>query len=330
MGYLSFTRAICHSLIIMKKYSKIVLAGGSGQIGKTLCKHFKDTTESIIILSRSTEKHEGNIHFLQWDGKTLGAWARELEDVDILINLTGKNVNCRYNQKNKDEIINSRVDSIKVIANAILLCKKPPALYIQCVSATIYRHAEDRPMTEENNEIEDDFSVQVCKKWEQSFWEETNQLTNVRKAVLRISLVFSPKEGVFPRLKNLVKFGLGGQQGNGRQMVSWIHEKDLTNIVEWIAIFPELEGTFNCTAPLPLQNKEMMKIIRKAFDMPIGLPAPRFLLEFGALLIGTETELILKSRWVLPERLLQSGYQFQYPDMVSAVNAILLESKPPR
>ncbi len=145
----------------------------------------------------------------------------------------------------------------------------------------------------------------------------------MRKAILRISLVFGPKEGVFPRLKNLVKFGLGGKQGNGKQMVSWIHEKDVAGIIDWILTHPEIEGTFNCTSPIPVKNAEMMKIIRAAYRMPIGLPAPTLLLEAGAILIGTETELILKSRWVLPERILKTGYQYIYPDMKSAIAEII-------
>ena len=307
----------------MKTYSKIVLAGGSGQIGTALVAHFKDKAESIVVLSRSPEKHDGNVHILNWDGKTVGLWAKELEGADLLINLAGKNVNCRYNEKNKAEIVNSRVNSINALADAIAQCKTPPKLYIQSASATIYRHAEDRPMTEDNKEIGEGFSVEVCKKWEGTFLEKTKQFTGMRKAILRISLVMGPKEGVFPRLRNLVKFGLGGKQGNGRQMVSWIHEKDVAGIVEWIMKHPELEGAFNCTSPFPITNKEMMRIIRKEMGMPIGLPAPTFLLEVGAIIIGTETELILKSRWVLPERILKAGYHFSFPEMKDAVQDIL-------
>ncbi len=309
----------------MKRYSKIVLAGGSGQIGTALVTHFKDKAESIIILSRAPEKYDGNVHVLNWDGKTVGTWAKELDGADMLINLAGKNVNCRYNEKNKEGIINSRVNSINALADAIAQCTTPPELYIQSASATIYRHAEDRPMTEQDKEIGDGFSVEVCKKWEGSFLEKTKQFTGMRKAILRISLVMGSKEGVFPRLRNLVKFGLGGKQGNGRQMVSWIHEKDVAGIVEWIMEHPELEGAFNCTSPFPITNKEMMRIIRKVMSMPFGLPAPVAVLELGAFLIGTETELILKSRWVLPERISKAGYQFILPDMKDAVQNILSE-----
>lgn len=309
----------------MKKYSKIILAGGSGQIGKALCHHFKNSAETIIILSRASESTHENIRTVHWDGATIGPWAKELENADMLINLTGKNVNCRYNAKNKQEIISSRVNSINVLSAAISQTITPPKLFIQCASATIYRQAEDRPMTEKEGEIGEGFSVNVCKAWEQTFWEQTSHFSTMRKVLLRISLVLGAKEGVYPRLKNLVRFGLGGKQGNGKQMVSWIHEKDVAGIIEWLATHTKLEGTFNCTSPLPVTNTEMMRTIRKALGMPFGFPSPRPLLELGAFIIGTETELILKSRWVLPENITNSGYPFQLPGLPDAVKDIMLE-----
>ena len=307
----------------MIKYKKIVLAGGSGQIGTALIEHFKERTEKIIILSRASEKQVGNLTYLNWDGKNVGAWAKELEDVDILFNLVGKNVNCRYTEKNKKEIFDSRTDSIKVLAKAISNCKQVPKLWMQSASATIYRHAEDRSMSETDIEIGYGFSVEVCKKWEKTFWEETEQFNNMRKVILRTSLVLGKKEGVFPRLKNLTLFGLGGKQGNGKQWVSWIHEQDVVGLSEWIADHKEINGIINCTAPVPVKNTAFMKAIQSAYKMPIGLPSPTWLLELGALIIGTETELILKSRWVLPTKLLNSGFQFQYPEINSAVNQIV-------
>ena len=308
----------------MKKYNKIILAGGSGQLGTALNSYFKDITNNIIILSRSTPKQEGNIRTITWDGASLGDWAKELEGADVIINLAGKNVNCRYNAENRKEIIDSRVNSVKVLAAAIKQCKNPPPLWIQSGSATIYRHAEDGPQDEENGEIGTGFSVEdVCKKWESTFWEETKPFTSMRKVILRISLVLGANHGVLPRLKNLVRFGLGGHQGKGNQQVSWIHEKDVAGIVEWILTHPEMEGILNCTSPYPVTNHEMMKIMRKVQHAPVGLPTPPALLEFGAWLIGTETELILKSRWVSPMRLLTSGYRFTYPRMESALRNIL-------
>ena len=307
----------------MTKHKKIILAGGTGQIGQALCRYYKNTSNEIIVLSRSAEKREGNVRFLHWDGKTPGQWASELDKADMLINLAGKNVNCRYTEKNKKEIFNSRTNSIDALSKAVASCKEPPKLWIQSASATIYRHAEDHPMSEDDGEIGEGFSVEVCKKWEGTFWKETEQFKNMRKIILRTSLVLGKKEGVFPRLKNLTRFGLGGKQSNGEQWLSWIHEDDVVGIIEWVSNHPEMEGVLNCTAPSPIKNKEFMHIIRKSLGMPIGLPSPKWLLELGALIIGTETELILKSRWVLPTRLLKSGYQFRYSKTESAINAIV-------
>jgi uncharacterized protein (TIGR01777 family) len=303
----------------MKTYKKIILAGGTGQLGKALSSYYKDKVDKIIILSRTAKKQIDNIHYIRWDGKNTGAWVDELDGADILINLTGKNVNCRYTEQNKKEIFDSRTDSIQALAKAIILCHEVPKLWIQCASATIYRNAQDRPMTEKDGEIGAGFSVEVCKKWEQTFWEESKPFKNIRKAVLRTSLVLSADDGVLPRLRNLTRFGLGGQQGNGHQWVSWIHEQDVVNIVEWIATHPEMNGTYNCTAPFPIKNKAFMDVFRKSYGMPIGLPSPKWLLEIGAIIIGTETELILKSRWVLPDKLLKLGYQFQYPQLTQAL-----------
>jgi uncharacterized protein (TIGR01777 family) len=307
----------------MKNYKKIVLAGGSGQIGKALRKFYADRTEKIIVLSRGMEKQEGNITYVKWDAKTQGSWAKELEGADMLINLTGKNVNCRYTEKNKREIFDSRTNSTRALATAIKNCNVQPKLWVQSASATIYRHAEDRPMTEKDGIIGSGFSVEVCKKWESVFWEETHDFTNMRKAILRTSLVLGKKEGVFPRLRNLTRAGLGGKQGNGEQWVSWIHEADVVNIIEWIATHKEVEGIINCTAPVPLKNKELMQVIRKGLNMPIGLPSPALLLEVGAFMIRTETELILKSRWVLPRKILKTGFQFQYPEASAAINDLI-------
>jgi uncharacterized protein (TIGR01777 family) len=307
----------------MKNYKKIVLAGGSGQIGTALCKFYADRAEKIIVLSRGLEKQEGNIAYVKWDAKTQGSWTKELEGTDILINLTGKNVNCRYTKKNMQEIFDSRTSSTRALATAIKSCKTQPRLWVQSASATIYRHAEDRPMTEKDGKIGSGFSVEVCKKWESVFWEETLDFTNMRKVILRTSLVLGKKEGVFPRLRNLTRAGLGGKQGNGEQWVSWIHEADVVNMIEWIATHADVEGIINCTAPVPLKNKELMQIIRKGLHMPIGLPSPAWLLELGAIVIRTETELILKSRWVLPRKIVKTGFQFQYPEASAAINDLI-------
>lgn len=307
----------------MTTYKKIVLAGGSGQMGTAIAKYFKNFCKDIVIFSRRARAPEGNIRTVTWDAKTIGNWKTELEGIDLLINLTGKSVNCRYTKGNKKEIISSRINSVNVLAEALNSCRVLPKLWIQCASATIYRHAEDRPMTEDSGEIGEGFSIEVCKSWEGAFNNLSFERGEMRKVILRTSLVLGKEEGVFPRLKNLVRFGLGGKQGSGRQMVSWVHEIDVVKMVEWIANHETINGVVNCTTPFPIDNKEFMRIFRKVCTMPIGLPAPTWLLEIGALFIGTETELILKSRWVLPEKIESSGYQFSFPDLESALTEIL-------
>lgn len=307
----------------MKKYNKIILAGGSGQMGTAIKDYFKDLAGEIIILSRSGNSRQDNVRTVYWDGKTAGDWYKELEGADLLINLAGKNVNCRYTEKNKKEIFDSRTNSIAALSKAVAKCTVHPRLWIQSASATIYRHAEDHPMNETNGETGTGFSVDVCKTWEHSFTEKTLPFTDLRKVILRTSLVLGKKEGVFPRLKNLVKFGLGGKQGNGNQWVSWVHELDVAAMIEWIADHKTINGPVNCTSPLPLKNKEFMNVIRKTYGMPVGLPAPAWLLELGAVIIGTETELILKSRWVLPGKIKESGYEFKLPALQDAVKQIL-------
>lgn len=306
----------------MKTLKKIVLAGGSGQMGHAIEKYYAQKAEEIVILSRKAKAPAGNVRTLQWDGKTAGDWSKELDGADLLVNLAGKNVNCRYNAANKRGIIDSRVNSVKALSAAIKKCSQAPKLWIQCASATIYRHAEDRPMTESDTETGTGFSEEVCKIWEKTFWDETTSFGNMRKVVLRTTLVLGKTEGVFPRMENMVRFGLGGKQGNGEQMMSWVHEDDVAGMVEWIVNHAEIEGPVNCGSPVPLKNKDFMKTLRRVYKIPVGLPAPTWLLEIGAWLIRTETELLLKSRWVLPKKLQESGYVFKHPNLEEAVRSI--------
>ncbi len=301
------------------KYNKIVLAGGNGYIGTVLAEYYKTIAKEVVILSRRFQPTVGNVKTLVWDGKQEGEWVNELEDTDLLVNLCGKNVNCRYTEKNKQEIISSRVDPTNLLNNMVLKLQHPPKLWINVTSATIYRHAEDHPQDELNGEIGHGFSVDVCRAWENAFFKVNTAHT--RKIALRMGIVFGKHDGVFPRLLNLVKFGLGGQQGNGQQYVSWIHEDDIAQITEWLLEHPEVNGIINATAPTPIKNAEQMQLIRSIYGKRLGLPAPKWLLAIGALLIGSETELILKSRWVVPARLIEAGYVFKVADIKDAIKA---------
>ena len=291
---------------------KIVIAGGTGFVGKYLTKQFGNLGYQAIIISRKNEN-------IQWNDTT--GIISALENSEMLINLAGKSVDCRYNEKNKTEILKSRIETTKALGEAIIKCNKPPELWINSSTATIYRHAEDRPMTESKGEIGKGFSVDVATNWEKSFF--TFQLPNTRQVALRMAIVLGKDGGVMKPFINLVNLGLGGIQGNGKQMFSWIHIEDLFNIILFFQSHKELRGVFNCSAPNPIDNKTLMKTFREAMKVKIGLPSSVWLLEIGAVIIKTETELILKSRWVVPEKLLEAGYIFKYPTLETALKNIL-------
>lgn len=289
---------------------KLIIAGGSGFLGQALIAHFKTEFDSIIVLSRSSRKSDGNTHYLQWDAKTPGSWCAELEGAEAVINLCGKSVDCRYTEKNKTEIFASRLDSTRAIGEAILNCSHPPALWLNGASATIYRHSEDTPMTELTGEIGSGFSIEVCKAWEKTFTDF--KLPATRRVNLRLSMVLGKSGGMIPKMTGMVKKGLGGTMGNGRQLVSWLHVEDFCRMINWLLTHDSASGTYNATAPAPVSNRTFMQLMRKKTGMPIGLPAPKFLLEIGAVFIRTETELILKSRYVVPERFLKEGFVFKH------------------
>lgn len=291
---------------------KIVIAGGTGFIGNFFSEKFKKSGYDIVIISR-------NKFNVNW--KDHEAILNAVDNAEMVINLAGKSVDCRYNKKNKEEILNSRINTTKAIGDAITKCKHPPELWINSSTATIYRHAEDRPMTEISGEIGKGFSVAVAKAWESAFF--SYKLPNTKQVALRMAIVLGKDGGVMKPLMNLVRFGLGGRQGNGDQMFSWIHIDDLYKIILFIKSNKNLEGVFNCSSPNPIANRTLMKTLREIMNIKIGLPSPVWLLEIGAHVIKTEPELVLKSRWVIPEKLLAAGYNFEFPTIQSAIKNIL-------
>ncbi|MFC0275040.1 TIGR01777 family oxidoreductase [Metabacillus herbersteinensis] len=294
----------------MKK--KVVIAGGTGFIGKYFEEKFIDLGYEVKIISRQSQQIVWNNH---------AGIIEALENSEMLINLAGKSVNCRYNTKNKQEILNSRTETTQTLGNAILECKNPPLLWINSSTATIYRHAEDRPMTEENGEIGSGFSVDVAKEWERSFF--AFQLPETRQIALRIAIVLGESGGVMTPFVNLVRLGLGGVQGSGNQKFSWIHIEDLYTIILFLRENKQLSGVFNCSSPYPVTNRQLMDQLRKVMNSKVGLPTPKWMLEIGASLIRTEAELILKSRWVIPERLEKEGYTFKFSKLELALQQIL-------
>jgi len=260
---------------------KIVLAGGTGFVGKYLTEQFTNLCYEVIIISRQK-------NCINWqDTKSI---IEAIDNAEMLVNLAGKSVNCRYNEKNKLEILNSRIETTNILGQAILQCANPPELWINSSTATIYRHAEDRPMTEQNGEIGTGFSANVAISWEKSFFDF--QLPRTRQVALRMAIVLGKNGGIMTSFINLVRFGLGGQQGNGKQMFSWIHITDLYNIITFFQRNKNLKGVYNCSSPNPINNKTLMQSLRQVMNIKFGLLSPKFLLEIGAVFIRTETELI--------------------------------------
>lgn len=304
----------------MKKL-KIIVPGGNGYLGRLLTEDLLNKGHQIVVLTRKLTSERPNICQIVWDGVTLGHWALELENADAVINLAGRSVNCRYTTKNRQAIYDSRAQSTAVLGKAIAACANPPKVWLNSSSATIYRHAEDREMDESTGEIGSGFSVDVCQKWEASLNEAPTPFT--RKIALRSAMVMGPgSDGVFGALLRLVRLKLGGTLGNGRQFVSWIHYQDFIAAIEWILENEHFSGAINLASPNPLINRDFMRILRKADHQSIGLPASAWMLAIGAFFLRTETELILKSRRVIPARLLADGFIFQYPHWEGALQEL--------
>jgi uncharacterized protein len=316
------------------KNKKIVISGGTGFIGQALAARWgKDN--HIVILGRQpsgtgnhtygrqalTAAQGYHITYWHWDGRHVEPhWQAAIDGCDLVINLAGRSVNCRYTRHNRQEILDSRVNATKAIGQAIHESTIPPKLWINAASATIYRHAEDRPQDEYTGEVGDDFSMRVCKCWEGAFFGQRTPFT--RKIALRTAITLG-EGGVLVPYSRLIKCGLGGRQGSGKQMYSWVHIEDIGRAIEWFFDHPELEGAFNIVAPGPVTNAQFMSSLRRAEGRRFGLPAPAWLLKLGAAFIRTETELVLKSRWVLPTKLERTGFVFSYPWLEGALNDLL-------
>jgi len=303
---------------------KIVIPGGSGQVGTVLARGFQQSGHDVVVLSRNPSAAPWRT--IAWDGETLGDWVAEFEGADAIINLAGQSVNCRYNDHNRRVIKDSRVKSTRVVGDAIAQAWKPPRVWLQASTATIYAHRFDEANDEANGIIDGSepnapdtwrFSIDVATSWERALKESPTPQT--RRVAMRSAIVMNPDPGSpFSTLLQLVRLGLGGQAGDGRQYMSWIHDRDFRNAVLWLIEHEELEGPVNLAAPNPLTNSEFMRVLRRAWGMPFGLPAAEWMLELGALVLQSETELILKSRRVVPAKLLQSGFTFQFPAWTDA------------
>lgn len=300
---------------------KIVIPGGSGHMGTVLARGLSQAGHEIVVLSRSAGS-SGTWRVVKWDGRTPGEWTREIDGADVVINLAGRSVNCRYHARNRRIIKASRVDSTRAVRDAILSAKRPPAVWLQASTATIYEHryepANDELTgriggTEPNLPDTWTFSYDVATSWEREALGK-KPLPHTRLVLMRTAIVMAPGAGgAFDMLLRLVRLGLGGQSGNGRQFVSWVHDVDLVRAVEFLIADESLSGPVNIASPNPLPNREFMKELRVAWRIGFGLPAREWMLEIGAALLRTETELILKSRRVVPTLLTQRGFEFTFP-----------------
>ncbi len=312
----------------MEKRLKIIIPGGSGQVGTLLARAFHAKQHEVIVLSRRSKPTPWRT--LVWDAKHLDSWADEFNAADAVINLAGKNVNCRYTPKNQKEIMRSRIDSTTIVGQAIAQAASPPRVWLQSSTATIYSHRFDESNDELSGTIGGKeasapkkwgYSIEVAKAWEATIDKACTP--NTRKLKLRSAMIMSPdSDGIFDTLLRLVRFGLGGNAANGKQYVSWIHEYDFINALYWLIEDETLEGVFNLSAPEPLPYSEFMKQLRESWGSAFGLPATKWMLEVGTFLLRTETELILKSRRVIPTRLEESGFNFEYAQWKQAANEL--------
>ncbi len=302
---------------------KIVLPGGSGQVGTLLARAFKQDGHEVVVLSRKAYRAPWRVAL--WDAKSVGDWAEEIDGADAVINLAGRSVNCRYTPENRRLIIDSRVLSTRAVGTAIARAKKPPHVWLQSSTATLYADRYDAPNDEFTGIIggaEPDvpdtwrFSIEVAKAWEQALDEAETPET--RKVALRSAMVMSPDQGsVFDVLLGLVRRGLGGTEGSGRQYLSWIHGKDFLRSIDWL-IAHDMAGAVNIASPNPLPNADFLRDLREAWGTKIGLPASEWMLTVGTALLRSETELVLKSRRVVPSRMLQEGFTFEFPTWAEA------------
>ena len=312
---------------------RIVIPGGSGQIGCLLARHFHDDGHDVTVLSRAHAAAPWRT--MIWDGESPGAWTAALNGADVVVNLAGRSVDCRYNARHRREILESRVRSTRIIGKAIAQAAHPPPLWMNASTATIYRHALDRPMDEIDGELGGSepnapdtwrFSIDVATAWERTFFGVT--VPRTRQVALRSAMVMSPSRGgVFDVLLRLARFGLGGSTAGGQQFVSWIHDADFLRAIDFLIVRDDLSGPVNLASPNPLANRDFMATLRRAGGIPIGLPATRWMLEIGAWALRTETELILKSRRVIPTRLLAAGFEFRFPTWDLAARDLIARAR---
>ncbi|MGW4443986.1 TIGR01777 family oxidoreductase [Streptomyces sp. NPDC004682] len=310
---------------------KVVLPGGTGQVGAILDRALTAAGHEVTVLTRRPARAQD----IAWDGTTLGPWAAAVDGCDVVINLAGRSVSCRYTAENLRAMMDSRVDSARVIGEAIAAAARPPRVWLQMSTATVYAHRFDAANDEATGVIggsEDgvpdywSYSVQIAKNWERAQSEAPTPAT--RKVALRAAMVMSPdRGGVFDVLSRLVRLGLGGPVAGGAQYVSWIHEEDFVRAVEFLIAHDDLDGPVNLSSPGPLPHRDFMRALRTAWGVPLGLPATRWMAELGAFALRSDTELLLKSRRVVPGRLGAAGFTFAFPEWEKAAASLVQRAR---
>lgn len=305
---------------------KIVIPGGTGQIGRVLAEALRARGDEVLVLGRG-----GGPGVVVWDGRTLGAWAKEIDGADAVVNLAGRSVNCRYDKDNLTEMLTSRIDSTRVVGRAIQAAARPPRVWLQASTATIYAHRFDAPNDEATGVMGGAepgvpgywrYSIEIARAWERELAAADTPRT--RRVAMRMAIVLAPdRDGTFGILHRLARQGLGGAIAGGAQYFSWIHDRDLVRSVMWLLEREDVEGAVNVAAPEPLPQREFMRVLRDAAGVPFGLPATRWMLEIAALLRRTDPELLLKSRRVVPGRLLDAGFRFDFPSWPAAARDLV-------
>ena len=299
---------------------KIVLAGGSGFLGRALAEDFTRAGYEVVVLTRKAKKRVDGVREVEWDGASVGVWARELEGAEAVVNLAGRSVDCRYTQKNRREIVASRVGSVEAVGRAIRACHAPPKVFIQAGSLAIYGDAGRRVCCEDAPAGRG-FSADVCLRWEHAF--NRLELPSTRKVLLRIGFVLGRDGGALPTLARLARLYMGGTIGEGHQYISWMHVRDFVRLVFWCIENAEAAGVFNATGPAPVTNAEFMCELRCALKRPWSPRVPAWLVRLGSLLLGTEADLALTGRRCIPDRLVESGFKFIYTNLESALADLL-------
>jgi uncharacterized protein (TIGR01777 family) len=310
---------------------KVVIPGGTGHLGRVLSRRWSARGDEVVVLTRRDVTPEPGVRHVRWDGRAAGSWTAEVDGSDVVLNLAGRSVNCRYTRANLREMWNSRVDSARVVGGAIERAARPPRVWLQMSTATIYAHRYDAPNDETTGVLGGDepgvpaywaYSVDLARAWERE--QEVATTPRTRKVALRTAMVMSPEPGgAFAMLLRLTRLGLGGPVAGGAQYLSWIHEDDLVRAIDFLVARDDLSGPVNLAAPEPLPYRDFLRSLRAAAGVPVGLPATRWMAGIGAFALRSDTELLLKSRRVVPGRLLEAGFAFEHPEWPAAAKDLL-------